>query len=75
MTSIISFEMDFTAELKIEREIWENRKTYLDIQKLKFLKFFKFILFKNFFISLYEYYVNQASVLNFSITLFKGEFL
>ena len=75
MTSIISFEMDFTAELKIEREISENRKTYLDIQKLKFLKFFKFILFKNFFISLYEYYVNQASVLNFSITLFKGEFL
>ena len=75
MTSIISFEMDFTAELKIEREIWENRKTYLDIQKLKFLKVFKFILFKNFFIRLYEYYVNQDSVLSFSITLFKGEFL
>ena len=54
MTSIISFEMNFTAELKIEREIWENRKTYLDIQKLKFFKFLKFILFKNFFIRLYE---------------------
>ena len=52
MTSIISFEMDFTAELKIEREIWENRKAYLDIQKLKFFKFLKFILFKNFFIQL-----------------------
>ena len=41
MTYIISFEMDFTAELKIERSIWENRK-------LKFLSFLNLFHLKTF---------------------------
>ena len=61
MTSIISFEMDFTVELKIEREIWENRKTYLDIQKLKFFKFLNLFYLKIFSFSF------SAELLNYSI--------